>query len=284
MIISAALDILAVLLILLPIARGFAKGFKRRVFSLLSLAVSAIVAYTASGILAEPLYERFLSDRVLSLCTQAAESFDPVSGICEELENAGIYVGQEDMRSALISNGGISGAVSQAAQQYGASEEQVTQIRQSVTQKLQSQLPDAVSQTLPEQLRGFANLDFSDAQINDAAVAYAQSADDAAEYIESSFIAPICKATVRLVLFLIIMAATSAVMALAFRIFGFDFAKGASGFVDRLGGAALGAVAAAANIAILCAAVSAAELSSDGLFSAASLDSKIFLPLYNMIY
>ena len=49
LLISIILDVLAVMVLLIPMIHGFAKGMKRLIFSMLSLAVSTATAFAVSG-------------------------------------------------------------------------------------------------------------------------------------------------------------------------------------------------------------------------------------------
>jgi hypothetical protein len=193
-------------------------------------------------------------------------------------------VTDEQICNAINSGGNISESVSSLATSFGADEEQANALAEQSAEMINSGVPDAVKQAMPSQFRKLADVDLSDAQINDAVRAYAQSADDAADYIETNYAAPLCKAALKVVIFLAALIAMSLVMALAFRIFGFDLNRRATSFADRIGGGLIGAVKAAANVIIVCMVAIAAEKACGGMFGIESLNSVIFLPIFNMLY
>jgi hypothetical protein len=124
----------------------------------------------------------------------------------------------------------------------------------------------------------------TEAQIYDTARACAQSSEDAADYVEQHYAAPVCTALLKSLIFVIALVVFSLVMRLAFFIFGFDFSRRPDSFGDRFGGILVGAVKAAANLLLLTVAVGFVEQACTDYFNIETLNSKIFLPIFNRLY
>ena len=282
--IAVLLDLLTVIIVAVPIIRGFVKGVRRCAFSLLSLVVSAVVAYCASAAFAQPVYERFMQENINNACRTAAEEFDMVSQVSSLLDEYGVEADEGSLKEVLMSAEELPHSVAGLARESGMSEERYDELAEGVKVFLNDNMPAVLDDMIPESASAVSDLRLSDAQIYDLARACAESPEEAAEYTETTYAAPICTSLIRCVLFMLIFAVTSLMMRLAYYIFGFDFSDRAVSAGDRAAGLTLGVVAAAVGMMILCIAVSGAEKACGGLFSIDGLPSKVFLPIFNRLY
>jgi uncharacterized membrane protein required for colicin V production len=282
--ISFLLDAAVVLAVAFPLIRGYRRGFKKCAFSLLSFAVAVIAAFVISDLFAQPVYERFVRDRAYEMCLSAAQKYDPAENVDKILVEYGADIPEQEIRTALTSAESLPESIAKLAENYGVSGTQTEDIRGKISDSLNSDVPETLKSMAPAGVRNMVSLDLSDAQIYDAARACAQSPEEAADYAEENFVAPICTAIVKSVLFFLSAFLVSLIMKLAFFIFGFDFSRRPETFGDRFGGMLFGAVSAAANVLVITAAVGFVEQAGTGYFDIQSLNSKIFLPIFNALY
>ena len=281
LLISIILDVLAVMVLLIPMIRGFTKGMKRLIFSMLSLAVSTVTAFAVSGIFAEPVYQRYFKEKVHTYCENAAENYDITAQTSDMLSQYGVEIPEEDIRSALSSAESLPKSISSLAAAYGADAESAAQLEKDVDKMLSVDIPAEIKSAMPQ---GMPSGSLTKGQIYDAARALARSPQEAADYAESEIAAPAATAVIKTVLFFLVQGLMSLIMLAAFFIFGVDFKSAPKTAGDRAGGAALGLVQGAASLLILVMVVGAAEQASGGLFDIESLSSKIFLPIFNILY
>jgi uncharacterized membrane protein required for colicin V production len=281
--ISFALDFIVVLLIAVPIILGTVRGLKRRIFSLLALAISTAAAFAVSGIAAQPIYESLFKEKVYAVCLNAAEEYDPVAKASELLGGYGINATDEEIRSALTSAEGLPQSMGTLAQNYGADSTQAAALEDEIRSMVSDDIPDEIQSMLPEGLDFAAELNFTEGEIYDAARACAQSPEEAADYAESVYAAPIITALIKTAVFALTQIVMGLIMRLAFLIFGIDFRRPLTA-TDRLGGFALGVVTAAANVLIMAIVVNSVEQACGDFFVIENLNSVVFLPIFNFLY
>lgn len=281
---AAVLDILAILLIISPLFEGFIKGYKYHIFSLISIAASAAVAFAVSSVFAEPVYERFFKDEVIKGCIETAEKYSPVEMADELLESYGVDASQEQIENSLRSSESLPDSIGKLAEAHGLSGQQLSDFKEEFYSSLSQQMPESVKMMIPGGLDSLSSIKLNDAQIYDAVRACAQSPQEAAEFTEQRYISPICVSVIKSMLYLLTMGIMSLVMRLVFYIFGFSFKDKAGSGGERFGGVLLGLVIAAANIIVLAVTINFAADASGGLLEVDSLKSFFFLPLYHLFY
>lgn len=279
------LDAIVVLAIVIPVIAGFVKGFKRRLLSLIALGVSALVAYVAAGLLAPQVYESFLREKTLEVCTRTTSKFDPVAAAQKSLEQQGISL-EEDYVREILSQADAEqvSAVREAALEYGIDAEKAKELAEKFSDQLPEEAAKAVKEQAPmiaEALQGGA---MSDKQLAEAVRAMVESPETAAEYVEERYAAPLVTAVAESVLFVLLFIIMQLIMLLVFMLFGFDLKKKADGGGDRFAGVLLGLVCAAANLLVMCIVITGFVKSGSGVFDIDSVNSLIFLPIYNRIY
>lgn len=279
------LDAIAVLAVVIPILAGFVKGFKRRLLSLVALAVSALVAYVASGLLAPQVYESFLREKTIEVCTRTTEKFDPVAAAKQSLDRQGIVL-EEDYVRQILSEADAEkvAAVRQAAEEYGIDAEKAKEL----AEKFSDQLPEQTAKALKEHAPAIADAiqggAMTDKQLAEAVRAMVDSPETAAEYVEEHYAAPLVTAAAEAVLFALIFILMELIMLLVFFLFGFDLKAKASSGGDRFAGVLLGIVGAAANLLVMCIVVTGFVKSGSKVFDLDSVNSLLFLPIYNRLY
>ena len=279
------LDAIVILSVLIPVIAGFHKGFKRRLLSLAALAVSALVAYVGSGLLAPQLYENVLREKTLEVCVNTTQSFDPVSAAKETLDKQGIVLEEDYVRQILseADEDQIS-AVREAAIEYGIDAEKAKELAERFSDQLPDQAAKALKQHAPKIAEMVQDGAVTNKQISEAVKAMVESPETAAEYVEEHYAAPIVTAGTEAVLFALIFILMQLIMLLVFTLFGFDLKKKASSNGDRFAGVLLGLVCAAANLLVMCIVVTGIKKSGANIIDIDSVSSMIFLPIYQKIY
>lgn len=284
LLISAALDLLTLAVFAIPVIWGVLRGMRRCAFSMLSLAVSAAAAFAVSSIFAEPIYDSFFKDRVYEACYTAADGYDIVGNAQSVLGDHGLEVSEEEIREALTSAQSLPQSVGDIARNVGADGQSAEELENDISRLLSEDMPDKIADMLPDVFSGITRIEMSEGESYDFARACADSPEAAAEYAEANYAAPIATAVIKSALFFAALLIVRLIMRLAFFIFGIDMKGSAGTFGDRFGGAALGIVTGAANVLILVIAVGFIERACGDLFIIETLDSKIFLPVFEIIY
>ncbi len=279
------LDIIAICAVLIPVIAGFHSGFKRRLLSLIALAVSALVAYVVSGMFAPQVYERFLQEKTREVCMRTTENFDPISAAKQTLDAQGVYL-EEDYIKDILSEADEDkvAMVREAAEEYGIDAEDA----RALAERFSDQLPEQAAKALKEQAPAIAEAlqggAMSDKQLAEAVRAAVESPETAGEYIEEHYAAPVVTAVTEAVLYALIFILMELIMLLVFMLFGFDLKQKAGSGGDRFGGVMLGLVCAAANLLVMCIVVTGFVKAGSNVFEIDSVNSLIFLPIYNKIY
>ena len=279
------LDIIAVVAVLIPVLAGFKQGFKRRLLALIALGVSALIAYVGSGMLAPKVYDSLLKDKTRQLCVKVTKNFDPVSAAQKSLEAQGVSLDEDYVREILSqTDENKIQAVRDAAESYGIDAARAKEL----AEKFSDQLPEQAARALKEQAPQIAEALRSGAMTNEelakAVRKVVKSPESAADYVEEKYAAPLVTAIAEAVLFAMIFALMQLIMILVFKLFGFDMKKKAASGGDRFAGVMLGLVCALANLLVMCIAITGFLKAGTSAFDIDSVNSLIFLPIYNKLY
>ncbi|MCR5121617.1 MAG: hypothetical protein K6B74_04280 [Ruminococcus sp.] len=279
------LDIIAVVAVLIPVLAGFKQGFKRRLLALIALGVSALIAYVGSGMLAPKVYDSLLKDKTRQMCVKVTKNFDPVSAAKKSLEAQGVSLDEDYVREILSqTDENKIQAVRDAAEEYGIDAARAKEL----AEKFSDQLPEQAARALKEQAPQIAEALRSGAMTNEelakAVRKVVKSPESAADYVEEKYAAPLVTAISEAVLFALIFALMQLIMILVFKLFGFDMKKKAASGGDRFAGVMLGLVCALANLLVMCIAITGFLKAGTSAFDIESVNSLIFLPIYNKLY
>jgi uncharacterized membrane protein required for colicin V production len=279
------LDIIAIAAVLLPVLAGFRQGFKRRLLALAALSISALIAYVGSGMLAPKVYDELLKDKTRQVCVRVTKSFDPVTAAKNSLEAQGVALDEDYVREILSqTDENKIQAVRQAAEEYGIDANRAREL----AEKFSDQLPEQAARALKEQAPQIAEALRSGAMTNDELAKtvrqVVESPESAADYIEENYAAPFITAIAEAVLFGLIFALMQLILVLVFSLFGFDMKKKAESNGDRCAGVMLGLVCALANLLVMCIVVTSFLKAGTSAFDMDSVNSLIFLPIYNKLY
>ena len=279
------LDVTVVLIALLPMIQGFRKGFKRKLLSLVALAVSALVAYVVSGLFAPQIYRAFLKDKTTDICVSAAESIDPVSIAKQALAEKGLDIPTERVRE-IISQADTDQlqAIRQAAAEYGVDEQRAAAIAEQFSGLLPEKTAAILKEQVPQAARAITSGVFSDEQITDALRTLSESPETAGEYVEENYAAPLITSAVETLMYAVCFAAMQFIMLLMFMLFGYDLKKSADSNGDRAAGLMLGLVEAASELLVMCVVVTGIINSSQGMLDISMVKSVLFVPIYKFIY
>lgn len=264
--ISLCFDILTVFIILPPVLKGAFKGFRKTAPALIAAAVSIIAAYLISGALAEPIYEKFVRNKVLDYCIGLADEYDPAAVLSQTLSDYGADATDEEIEKVFSSADGFSEAFSSIMQKLSG--EDSSEFRQSLGSQAKEQFG------LTEEI--------SESEICDVLQAYSESPEAAAELIENRFVRPAASAAISSALFILSVIIVRLLISIAYFIFGFDLKGGADGLADMSGGIILGAIGAAAYFVMFSTAVK--SVAEAGFIDLDAIDSGLFITIYNLLY
>ena len=283
--IGILLDIVAVVLVVIPIIQGFRKGFKRRLLSLVALAVSAVVAYVVSGLFAPPIYNSYLKDKTQTMCVNAVKSVDPVSIAKQALAEKGVDISEERVREIMSqADTDQLQAVRQAAQEYGFDTESAAELAEQYGEMLPEKAAALIKDQAPQIADAISSGKISDVQLSETMKALVESPEEAGGYIEENYAAPLVTSGIEAALYTAVFVVMQLIMLVMFMLFGYDLKKNAETGGDRFAGVMLGLVCAAASLLMMCIVMSGIIKASNGMIDINSMKSAIFIPLYKIIY
>lgn len=278
------LDILAACLVVVPLIFGLARGFKRQLLSVISLAVSAAAAFACASFLAQPVYENYFQQPITDACANALANIDPVSYADQLLAEQGISIPETVLREKLADSGDAVGAAKKIAEENGLDEEKAKELSRRFSERYSAEAPEEVREAVPEVLRNMEKLDIKESQITDLLNAASASPQDGGEYAEEHLIRNTALQLLKAAIFCAAFIIMQLIMVIVYLIMRFDLRAHGEGAASRFGGFMLGLIAGAGNIVLLCILVRYIEKASLGLFVIGELPSKVFLPIFKFLF
>lgn len=278
------LDILAAVMVIVPLISGIVRGFHRQMISLMSLAASAAIAFSASVYLVTPVYEKYFEPGLTDVCIKSLENLDPVAYVKDALAGAGVDITEEQLRERLASSGDVIQEAKAIAEEKGVTVERAEELAGYMADFYLQEAPEEIRSAVPKIMRGMDSIEINEAQLTDLVNAAASSSQEGGEYIEKNLVRPTAMILLRWAIFGVIFVIVQLILLLGFFIFGQQARHYAHGAADRLGGFGLGLLLAAGNLLVLCLIVSGVEKASLGLIDIVSLPSKVFLPIFKLFF
>lgn len=282
--IAIILDITAATIVFVPLIQGLVRGFKRQLLALISLVVSAVAAYACSTFLAAPIYDSYVKAPVTDACVSAIQQIDPVSYADKLLAEQGVSIPEDELREKLAESGDALGQIKEIAKDNGIDANKADEMSDKLKDDYLADAPEEVRSVVPKSLQKLESIEINESQLTDLLNAAVTSPQEGGEFVEEHFIRPTVRSLMKTALFVAAFVVMQLIMLLIFFIMGFELRAQAYGAGDRFGGFMLGLLAGAGNLVILCLLVSFIEKASLGLFSIETLPSKVFLPVFKLIF
>ena len=241
------LDIGIIVILVITCIVGYIRGFRKYFVGLVATVIAVVAAAYASAELAEPVYDRYLREKVKSHVTRAIEDFDPQTVIMDKLREQGYgdMVTEEEVGDIISQGGDYLENVSGLLREKGADNEDIERTMQNIDGYFSSELPAAIDRTLDE--TGFSGY-VSNVRINTeelkecVARAASQSKEDAADYIVEKAVKPILVGVVHTLLFWVCYILVMILLRIIIAISGIFDNVPESKAADRFAGLVLGAV------------------------------------------
>lgn len=241
------LDIGVIVILIVTCIVGYAKGFRKYFIGIIASVIATAAAAYGSGALAEPVYDRYMRDRVNSYVQNAVEDLDPRSVVMDKLNEQGLggYVTDGEIDEALSRGGDYIQNVGGLLAEKGIDGETIEGLQRNIDGYLGSELPAVIEQRLDASgLSQYAgDVDISAEELREyVRRAASQSKEDAADYIVERAIKPMLVGVIRSLLFGACFLAVMLVMQFIIVISGIAQTIPEVKAADRFAGLALGAI------------------------------------------
>ena len=241
------LDAGVVVILILTCIVGYVRGFRKYFIGIIAAVIATAAAAYGSEALAEPVYDRYMRDRVNGYVLSAARDLDPSSVIMEKLNEHGLggYVTDSELGEALSRGGDYLENVGDLLEQKGADSEEVANLRQNIDGYFGREFPAVIEQRL--EANGLSqyvdSVDISAEELREyVSRAATQSKEDAADYIVEKAIKPALVGLIRSLLFGVCFLAVMLVLQLIIFISGIAETIPEVKAADRFAGLVLGAI------------------------------------------
>ena len=244
---AVGLDIGIIVILVVTCIVGYVRGFRKYFIGLVATVIAVVAAAYASAELAEPVYDRYLRDKVKTHVTRAIEDVDPKTVVMEKLSEQGYgdYVTGEEVDDVLSQGGDYLENLGSLLSEKGADSEDVARVRQNIDSYFTGELPAAIDQRLEETgLSKYVNkVEIDPEELKECvARAASQSKEDAADYIVEKAVKPILVGVVHALLFWICFLIMVILLRIIIAISGLTRDVPESKAADRFAGLVLGAV------------------------------------------
>lgn len=244
---AVILDIGVMVILTLTCIIGYVKGFRKYFIGMIAAVIATAAAAYGSGLLAEPVYNRYMRDSVNSYVRNAIEEFDLNSAVMEKLNEHGLggYVTDSEVDEALSRGGDYLENVGELLSSKGADGEEIASLRESIERYFGTELPESIERRLEGS--GFTEVvgqvRLSSEELRECVSRLAtQSRADAADYVIERAVKPVLTGVIRLLLFWICYAAVMLLLELIIFISGIRRTIPEAKAADRFAGLALGAI------------------------------------------
>lgn len=287
LLIAIILDLLAAAAVVLPLISGIMNGFKRQLATFITLVVSAVAAYAGSAALAAPVYDGFVKEDVTAACVEFMDEYDPVREAGNMLKAQGVDISEEQLRRRLAESGDALGELDRIAAEHGLDGNYSEQLSEQLEKFVEQEDPE--SARLAEMIKSSEYYDGESGSIDltkltDLYNAAMASPEEGGEYIEEHMLRGFVRPLIRSVLFIFIYGIIQLIMFVIFRVSGVIRSGERISGRDRFAGFMLGFAAAAVRLAALCLVVSSIEQANPELFNIELLPSKVFLPVFKLLF
>lgn len=287
LLIAIILDLLAAGAVVLPLISGVMKGFKRQLTTFITLVVATIAAYAGSAALASPVYDEFCKTEVTEACVTLMDEYDPVVLAQQMFSEHGVDISESELREMLVESGDALGKLDEIAEERGLDSNISEQIAQNIGELAES--GDSDTATLAEMVKSSEIYDKKSGSVDlsgltDFYNAAVTSPEEGGNYIEEHYLRRFVSPLIEAVLFAVIFTLVRFIMYVIFRASGVIKSGERISGADRFWGFMLGFAAAAVRLAALCLIVSSIEQANPELFNIELLPSKVFLPVFKLLF
>lgn len=241
------LDIGVIVILTVTCIVGYVRGFRKYFIGIIAAVIATAAAAYGSSALAEPVYDRYMRDRVNSQVRNAVEKFDPMTVVMDKLEEHGLggYVTDLEVDEALRRGGDYLENVGGLLAQKGADSERIDVFRQNVDNYFGSEFTAEIGRQL--EASGVSpyvsGVDISADEIREyVSRAATQSKADAADFIAEKAIKPMLLGIIRSLLFTVCYAAVMLLLQLIIFISGVANTEPEVKAADRFAGLVVGAI------------------------------------------
>lgn len=132
-------DLIMLIIIILFCITGARRGIIRSIVLFVALILALLIGYVASGLLAEPVYDSYVKERVVNSVKGSMQGFDVAELINKKFFNnsLGIKISDSELEDALGESGDISENISDYAKSKG-----IPLSSETVSKKIDSLLED----------------------------------------------------------------------------------------------------------------------------------------------
>lgn len=250
------LDGAVVLILIVTITIGWCRGLVRYVFDLLGTIAAFVLAVVGSNALAEPVYDNFIRQDIVSSLADVFEDYDLNGTVWDKLDELGVseYVTEDDVKAVLQESGDMSENLGELLDEKGIDSETVRQAKEEFEDYFYSSVPLNIRSRLEtvdtQKLSDTTELTKQQTEKLVKALAVGD-VNEAAVYAEETFVSPVAVGIVRTALFILIVAVVELLIKLILWISGIFTKLPEVSALNRLGGLVLGALKGCLDVAVI---------------------------------
>ncbi|ADU21452.1 CvpA family protein [Ruminococcus albus] len=287
------LDIAVMLIMVVTCIAGYIKGFRRYIVGMIAAVIATVGASVFSEALAEPVYDRYMHDRVKTHVMRAIEDADPKQVVMDKLAERGYgqYFTEDEIGEAVQKGGDITDNVSGLMKSKGLGDEAVGDVDREIDSYFDNELPEEIGRQLDKAGYSgyFDRIKISSEDMHECVKrAATQSREDAADFIVEKAVSPLFIGMIRCLLFVITYLVLILLIKLITAIAGALDGEGEEKAADRFAGLLLGAVKGLMYCAVIAWALSKlcrATRDSLSVFNSGMLEqSYLFIYFFDFFY
>ena len=234
-------DLLTLIILALTVITGYKKGFLKYILGTVGTIAVVIIAFLATDIFAQDIYESFVQPSVVDYISEKVEKIDVAQMVSDEIKDKGyeVNLSEEQINQMLKSDGDISKEISQKVQ--------------SNSEKAQA-LESDLNEFFEKRFAGNLGIDFKDLDFDkfgesvdytrnmsyDTVRALAKGdTETGAKYLEQNLVRPFAMVIVSITLFIALYVVLTIVLRIVLNLTGIlDYIPVANGINKFLGIAA----------------------------------------------
>ncbi|MBO4867016.1 MAG: CvpA family protein [Ruminococcus sp.] len=202
------LDASVFLILVVTCIVGYTKGFRRSIIGMIAAVIATVSAAAFSDALAEPVYNRYMRDKVKAHVMKAIEDADPKEIVMDKLRERGYgdHFTEAEIGETVEKGGDLDKNISELMKSKGYGHDDIDGFNQEIDSYLDNELPVKISSQMEKAgLSRFSDsIKISTEDMRECVTRIAtQSKADAADYIVEKAVSPIMTGVIRCLLFLI---------------------------------------------------------------------------------
>lgn len=253
---SVFFDAAVVLIIVATSLFGYHKGFFKYVITMLGTVVAVIVAFAASDLLTEPVYERYVKESLNSAVMSAVENVDINKTVKNALEQAGIEVSisEDDIQKLVEKGGNIADNAEKMILEKGGSSETAKKVKNKFSVNVDNDVIKSLSDFSGNKKisKVIDSMSITGEQLGETAKLISSGKkQEAAEYMTDNVFSPAVRSVIKLVVFFIAFAVASVVIKLILYISGIFQRIHVVSMANHFGGMLIGLVKGCLYVALI---------------------------------